>query len=449
MPKNIKIIRRSAGVYGFCNTFGANLALCHIIQDKAYMDNETNMIEGLLAELGYHKLQMTPLESIMVIAAIGVVATILFYVCKLAVIPLIRNITNRTKFTWDDHLFNERVTTSICHIIPPTIFYWLLPFAFKQKTATYEILMTLIAVYLVAMFAKLVVAFISSLQIISEEHDNLKNKPLKGVYQMMKIVVVCASVIVAVGIIFDKDPASVLAGLGASAAVLMLVFKDTILGLVAGVQLSANDMLRPGDWIKMEKHGVDGIVFEVSLTTVKVRNWDMTVVTLPPYLLVSDSFQNWRGMWESKGRRIARPLLIDTNSIRFCTEAELDEYLRRGWLTPERRAAEGGRVVNLAVYRDYIMQYLTANPTVSNDKLMMVRHQEMSGGGLPLQVYCFSVETGLRQYEEVQADVLEHLMAMLPAFGLKMFQRPSGEDVRHATCGIPTQAEDEVCNRVS
>ena len=220
------------------------------------------------------------------------------------------------------------------------------------------------------------------------------------------------------------------AGLGASAAVLMLVFKDTIMGLVAGVQLSANDMLRPGDWIKVEKHGADGIVFEVSLTTVKVRNWDMTVVTLPPYVLVSDSFQNWRGMKESGGRRIMRSVPIDTATVRFCTGEELDDFARRGWMDGVKGDTAGGGVVNMAVFRAYIMRYLRAHLDISNEMLMMVRQLEMRGEGLPLQIYCFSRVTDLRLYEETLNDVMEHIMAVAPMFGLKIYQRPTGSDLR-------------------
>ncbi len=413
------------------------------------MTNDSTLFNKLLEQAGYYRLEMTPGQRFLIALAIAGVAVVLFYVCKKLLIPLIKNITNRTKFTWDDHLFNDRVTTGICHLVPPVVFYLLVPLAFKQRDAFFDLVMTLIAVYLVAVVAKLVTAFISSLQIISEEHDELKNKPLRGVYQMMKIIVVCMAVIVALGIIFDKDLTTMFAGLGASAAVLMLVFKDTIMGLVAGVQLSANDMLRPGDWIKVEKHGADGIVFEVSLTTVKVRNWDMTVVTLPPYVLVSDSFQNWRGMKESGGRRIARVVPIDTGTVRFCSSDELDDFARRGWMDGVDGDAAGGGVVNVAVYRAYIMRYLTAHLRINNDMLMMVRQLEMRGEGLPLQVYCFSRMTDLRPYEETLDDVMEHIMAAAQMFGLKMYQRPTGDDLRGAVGISSKQTNGSICNRVS
>lgn len=394
------------------------------------MEQDTLLFEGLVRQTGYYNLEMTPLLTFLIAATIVLVAVILFYMCKKLLIPLIKKITESTKFTWDDHLFNEKVTTSICHLVPPLVFYLLVPLAFRQRGVLFEFVMTVIAVYLTAMFTKLVIAFISSFQAISAEHDNLKNKPLKGVYQMMKIIVICVGVIISLGIVLDKDMSTLLAGLGASAAVLSLVFKDTIMGLVAGVQLSANDMLRPGDWIKMDKYGADGIVYEVSLTTVKVRNWDMTIVTLPPYALVSDSFQNWRGMWENKGRRITKQILIDTSTVRFCTNSELEEFQSKGWLSHDDSAAQDGPVVNLSVYRNYIMQYLISNDKIINEMLMMVRQLEMNGDGLPLQIYCFARTINLTVFEDIQSEVMEHVMAMASMFGLRIFQRPSGNDIK-------------------
>lgn len=211
----------------------------------------------------------------------------------------------------------------------------------------------------------------------------------------------------------------------------MLIFKDSILGLVAGVQLSANDMLRPGDWITMPKYGADGDVLEVSLTTVKVRNFDKTITTIPPYALVSDSFQNWRGMRETGGRRIKRSLYIDMTSVHFCTEEEKKHFVEKGWLTPEE-ATQAQPPVNLRVFRDYLQNYLKQHPKVHKELMIMVRQMQPTPEGLPLEVYCFSDTTEWIKYESLQGEIFDHFIAMLPEFGLRVFQRPSGKDFQPA-----------------
>lgn len=238
------------------------------------------------------------------------------------------------------------------------------------------------------------------------------------------------AVILTVGVLLDKNFTSLLAGLGASAAVLMLIFKDTILGLVAGVQLSAHDMLRPGDWIVMDKYGVNGTVEEVTLNTVKVRNWDNTVTTVPPYVLVSDSFKNWRGMRESQGRRVARSLNIDVNSIRFCTPEELDHMASEEWAGD---LAMDGSTVNLGLFRAAAEHYLRTLAQVNTDLRILVRQLDPTPEGLPVQFYFFTREKDWVPHEHIAADVIEHLIATLPSFGLRLYQRPSGLDfTRHS-----------------
>ena len=212
-----------------------------------------------------------------------IIAFVADYFCRKIVVPTIKKLTARTQATWDDYLFNDAVLDNMCHLIPPIILYVLLPFAFPHEPVTLTFILKLCWVYITAVAMKLICSFLTSLYTISSEHEKLKNHPLKGVYQMIKLIVICVGVIIIVSTLIDKDPVNILTGLGASAAILMLVFKDTIMGLVAGVQLSANDMLRPGDWITMPKYGADGTVIEVTLTTVKVRNWDNTITTVPPY----------------------------------------------------------------------------------------------------------------------------------------------------------------------
>ena len=367
-------------------------------------------------------LQLRIIISVAVIA----IAYIIDFLCCRLLVPAIRKIASRTTFRWDDHITADGVLRNVFHLIPPVTFQTVLPLLFPEQTQWAEILSKVFSIYIIAIVCRLVCAFISSLYAISNETESLKNKPLKGLYQMLKVIVVCICVILTIGILIEKDFTSLLAGLGASAAVLMLVFKDTILGLVAGVQLSAHDMLRPGDWIIMERHNVNGTVMEVSLNTVKIRNWDNTITTIPPYVLVSDSFQNWRGMRESGGRRVARSIRIDINSIRFCTPEELASFSEEEWAKGTTLDKD---TVNLTVFRAAAEYYLHSLSGINSSLMLMVRQLEPTPEGLPIQFYFFTTEKDWVPYEHFAAEVLEHLIASLPQFGLKAFQRPSGLDI--------------------
>ena len=300
--------------------------------------------------------------------------------------------------------------------------------AFNDMPQLLAILIKVCEVYLVVVSLMLVNTFLNTIYEMSNEHEHLRNRPLKGVYQMIKLVSAGVGIIVAIAILMDSDAASIVAGLGASAAVLMLIFKDSILGLVAGVQLSANDMLRPGDWITMAKYGANGYVEEVSLTIVKVRNFDKTVTTIPPYALVSDSFQNWRGMWDAGARRIMRSVNIDTSTIRFCTAEELAELVKEG-LADEQLAASGQPVENLKVYRNYLRKFLSTYPEIDQDQMLMVRQLQPTTEGVPVEIYCFTNTTVWPEYERIQSDIFDHILAVTPRFGLKVFQRISSIDI--------------------
>ena len=242
----------------------------------------------------------------------------------------------------------------------------------------------------------------------------------------MQVALWFVGVVIGIAILFNRNPLTLLAGLSASAAILMLVFKDSIMGVVSGVQLSANNMLKVGDWITIPKYNADGVVIEVTLNTVKVRNWDNTISTIPPYALVSDSFQNWRGMEESGGRRIKRSINIDMNSVGFCTEDQLEKFEKNGWL---EGLPKGDRIVNLTVLRNYLDKYLRNHERVNQNMTLMIRQLQPTAQGLPLELYFFSANTAWVAYEHLQADIFEHLLAMMPEFGLKVFQTPAGTDI--------------------
>lgn len=274
-----------------------------------------------------------------------------------------------------------------------------------------------------------------------------KSRPIKGYIQVLKIIIYVAATILVIAVLIEESPLLLLSGLGAMAAVLLLVFKDTILSLVASVQLTSNDMLRVGDWIEMPSMNADGDVVDIALHTVKVQNFDKTITTIPTYKLIADSYRNWRGMSDSGGRRIKRALPLDQNSVRFLTDEEvqglrkfrlLDEYLAnkdaelRDWnareLAGDANPVNAKRLTNIGTFRAYVIAYLKAEPRLTDKMTLLVRQLEPTPQGLPLELYCFTDTTNWGEYESIQADIFDHLLAILPEFGLRLYQQPSGLD---------------------
>ena len=383
------------------------------------------MEEQLLKDLGID----TGHNELLQWAVIIIGAFLLFYICeffsKKVVIPIVRRFTNSTTSKWDDILLNNDTLKNLCRLVPGIIASFILPFILEADSTILVFCMKLCKTYVAIIGVGLLCTIFTSLYQITHESEKTKDHTLQGVFQMLKIVVISIGAIVVVSIFFDKDPSNLLAGLGASAAILMLVFKDSILGLVAGIQLSANDMLRPGDWIAMPKYGADGFVIDVTLTTVKVQNWDKTITTIPPYALVSDSFQNWRGMFSSGGRRVKRSINIDTNSITFC-EGELRKNLIKKGLI---KADEEQKQVNLTLFREWLEEWLRNHPAIHKEMIVMVRQLQPTAHGLPLELYFFSSNTAWVAYEHLQAEIFEYIYAILPEYGLKAFQSPAGTDL--------------------
>ncbi len=368
---------------------------------------------------------MRPVAVVLCLMVLSYIVTALF---RWVIIPVVERIVSRTKATWDDYLFNERVMRAFQHLLPPVLWYIFLPMAFHGQAELLEWCLKACQIYLVITSLHLVSAVLHSVYEISEEHKQLRNRPLKGIYQMFNLVAIVVGVILVISILLNKSVTSVMAGLGASAAIIMLIFKDTLLGLAAGVQLTANDMLRPGDWITMPKYGVNGTVTEVTLTTVKIQNFDRTIITVPPYLLVSDSFQNWRGMKETGERRMKRSLYIDVNTIHFCSQEELVSFEQKGFLRENEITSK--RIVNLHVFRHYIQRYLRELPEVNSKAWVMVRQLQSVPEGLPIEFYCFLMITDLQKYEAFQNEIMDYIFAIIPEFGLRVFQRPAGADLR-------------------
>lgn len=387
---------------------------------------------------------------IVLILIIGV-ALLSNVICRHIILRAVAKLVKRTKATWDDVVFDHKVMIHISRMVAPILIYIAIPIAFPEhaQSGLLDFLRRICLIYIIAVFLRFISVFLAAIYHVYSEREQFKDRPLKGLLQTAQVTIFFIGAIVIVSILINKSPTVLLTGLGASAAILMLVFRDTILGFVSGIQLSANNMLKVGDWIAMPKYGADGTVIEVTLNTVKVRNWDNTITTIPPYLLVSDSFQNWQGMRESGGRRVKRSINIDMSSVRFCTPEMLAKYrkiqLLKDYIDKTEKVVEiynkehhidnsilvnGRRQTNLGVFRAYLNSYLKSLPTINQELTCMVRQLQPTETGIPLELYFFSAIKDWVPYEEVQADVFDHVLAIIPEFGLRVFQNPSGEDLR-------------------
>lgn len=387
------------------------------------MDTINTELVQWLQQMGVAEGYVNMVIRVSAILAIMILAFILDRICNRIIIPIIRKVASRTDTAVDDHLFSKDVLGYVSRLITPIVVCAMLPFVFSPESSLLPFALKICWVYIIYLVIRLVCAIISALYTISCEHEKFKSHSVKGFYQMLKLVVICVGAIIIISTLLDKNPIVILTGLGAGTAILMLVFQDTIKGLVAGIQLSANDMLRPGDWIAMPKYGADGDVIEVTLTTVKVRNWDQTITTIPPYALVNDSFQNWRGMFDVGGRRIKRSINIDMNSIRFCTQEEMERFRQEPWMEGFEPSLKGE--VNLYIFRQYMDYYLKHHPQVHKDMTIMVRQLQPTTEGLPIELYFFSADTAWLRYEHLQAEVFDHLIAVMNEFELSAYQRSS------------------------
>lgn len=394
-------------------------------------------IAHIVARIGLGDAAVGPLFTAAILVIIAIISALAVKFFRMAVTPALRALVSQTRTEWDDRLLSPGVLHALARLIPPVIWYALLPMAFAENPLLLNVLHKACLIYLTVVVLLFIHALLDTLQNISSEHETLRNRPLKGVYQMVNLIAAAVGIIIIISILIDKDASAILTGLGASAAILMLIFKDTILGLVAGVQLSANDMLRPGDWITMSKYGADGYVTEVTLTTVKIQNFDKTVTTIPPYALVSDSFQNWRAMRESGGRRIKRSLPIDVNTITVMPRGRIEALIGEGLATPEHLQRETS---NLRLMIDYAARHIRMRSDINPDLMQMVRLLQPTAEGLPVEIYCFTATTVWPEYEAVQNDLFDHLISILPRFGLRLYQRPAGRDITGREGPDTTQA---------
>ncbi|MDF7825720.1 mechanosensitive ion channel family protein [Pontiellaceae bacterium B12227] len=412
----------------------------------------TEWMEGVLTSTGASEAWVDVISMGVQVLLIFAGAYLIYWLLRSYLLKLIHRVTEKTSNKWDDMLMESRVFHRALRLIPLTfILLWLERLAPGQMI----VLKRAIFAIIILIGARTVEAFLNAVSEVYHSAKDTHRKPIRPLFQALLIVVYLFAGIFMISVLLDKSPWNLFGLMGGLTAVTMLVFKDTILGFVAGIQLGANDMIREGDWIEMPKYGADGDVIEVTVNTVKVRNWDKTISTIPTYALISDSFKNWRGMSESGGRRIKRAISIDMNTVQFADQAMLEKFqameLLKEYVLKTQEAIDaansergidlsatvvnGRRQTNLGIFRAYLVNYLHDNPKIHKGMTFLVRHLQPTPQGLPIEIYVFSADKNWVNYEAIQADIFDHILAALPEFGLRVYQQPSGVDIASLNMG--------------
>ncbi|MCQ4087691.1 mechanosensitive ion channel domain-containing protein [Saccharibacillus sp. JS10] len=383
-------------------------------------------------------------SNILMILFIALICIVANIITKKVMLKAVIRIVKRNRYRWDDVIVEKKVFHKLSHLVPAIIIFFFAPvfpgyqLLIEKLAAAYMVLATIIVLNSV----------MDTFDTIYRSFEISKIRPIRGYIQVVKIILFIVGGIVLISSLVGQNPLIILSGLGALSAVLMLIFKDSILGLVAGVQLSSNDMVRVGDWIEMPNYNADGDVIDITLNTVKVMNFDKTITMVPSYAFISDSFRNWRGMQISGGRRIKRSINIDTSSIVFCSDEMIAEFKKIHYISDyvtsrveeintynieqhinRENKVNGRQMTNIGVFREYILQYLRRHPKIHQDMTMIVRQLAPEETGLPIEIYAFSNDTTWAVYESVQADIFDHIYAVAPMFGLRIFQNPTGYDL--------------------
>lgn len=404
------------------------------------------LIKSQLDGYGMSEQTIGYLSNMIMVVFIALICILANLITKKIVLRTIVRIINKNRYTWINVILEKKVFHKLSHLVPAIIINYsasifpLYRTLIEKAAVTYMIIVTIMVLN----------ALLNAFDAIYRSFEISKIRPIKGYIQVVKIVLFIIGGIVMISNLIGQNPLIILSGLGALSAVLMLVFKDSILGLVAGVQLSSNDMVRVGDWIEMPKYNADGDVIDITLNTVKVMNFDKTITMIPSYALISDSFKNWRGMQVSGGRRIKRSVNIDTSSICFCTQEMIERFQKIQYLAEyitmrlqqinayntehqinTESKVNGRQLTNVGVFREYIHQYLRNHPKIHKDMTLIVRQLAPGDNGLPLEIYAFSNDTNWAVYESIQADIFDHIFAVAPTFGLRVFQNPTGHDIAH------------------
>jgi len=405
----------------------------------------------VLSQIGINSDYLNIFRTIILFIGVVVFSMILWWLSRKVMVLSVNKLASKSKTKWDDYLVEKRFFAVIANLVPLIFMDNLIKMVFVnyQLLASFMIKMIDVVIVFVLLIATL--RFLSTFQKILSEKESLKDKPLHSYFQLGKILISGFMIILGLSIATGQSPIYFLTSLGAATAILLLVFKDTMFGFVGSIQLAANDMIRIGDWITMEKFGADGDVVEITLNTVKVQNFDKTITTIPTYSFISDSFKNWRGMEKSDGRRIKRALNIELNSIQFCSSETLNKLQNIDYLNQHIQNKEteislynskhniksefllnGRHQTNIGLYREYVTQYLKNNPNINQNMTLMVRQLPSSPLGVPIEIYCFSNEKDWAIYETIVADIFDHLYAATSYFDLTLFEQPSGQTLSKA-----------------
>ncbi len=388
------------------------------------------------------------IENATVFIVIILLAFIADKLTKRILIGIISQVVKRSKNQYDDIFLKKKVFNRLAHIAPALVINGMVIFLIDAPDLV-NVIKHLTEIYIILISALVLDSVVGAFHEIYLKLPVSKGRNIKGIVQVVRIFIYIVAILIVISLFEGKSISGLLTGLGASAAVILLVFKDTILGLVASIQLSANNMVNVGDWISLPKYGADGDVIDIGLTTVKVQNWDKTISTIPTYALVSNSFANWRGMEESGGRRIKRSVNIDMQSVKFADDVLLKKFKKfsvlKGYIEEKNSEivkynkqlevddslpVNGRRMTNLGIFRKYLELYLQNHPMIKQDMTFLVRHLQPSEKGLPIEIYVFSKDQAWANYESIQADIFDHILAIIPEFELRVFQNPTGEDWR-------------------
>jgi miniconductance mechanosensitive channel len=407
-----------------------------------------SFIENLLSKIGLNENVTTYISEAISLITLIVITLVLYHVVFFTIRKTIYIFIEKSESKRDDILIKNKVFRRLCLLVPA----YLIRFNIEAAVPSFPVLTSTIIlftkIYEVFVYSRVIDAILSTLNDIYDTYEISKSKPIKGFIQVLKTIIYIVCVLLIIAILTNKELSNILIGLGTLSAVLMLVFKDPILGFVGGLQLTINDMLRIGDWIVMEKSKADGEVLEIGLTTVKVQNWDMTITTIPTYSLITDSFTNWRGMVNSGGRRIARSFVIDIDTVKFCTpemlerfkkfqlvsqyiidkEKEIEKYNKQNNID-DSNLVNGRRQTNLGIFRAYLSSYLANCPYINKDMTFMVRQLSPTETGVPIQIYAFSSNKAWIKYENIQSDIFDHVFAVVSMFDLKIYQKPSSNSL--------------------
>ncbi len=409
-----------------------------------------DVIKDWLIRLGLSETAAIFGGRLLAIVVMLAVACIAYIIVKRLLLRIVKKLAERSKTIWDDILLKRKVFNRFSYFAPALVVYWMVPFVLAGLPGAISTLQLAAKIYMVVVGLLVFDSFLNSFVEIYRTFEFARKIPIRGFVQAAKIILYFLAGIFILSMIMEKSPTMILGGLGAMMAVIMLIFKDSLLGFVAGIQLSTNEMIHIGDWIEMPKYGADGDVIDIALTTVKVQNWDRTIVTIPTYALISGSMKNWRGMSESGGRRIKRSIYIDMSSVKFCTREMLGEFKKIKYISEyiEKKTEEikehnlaaevdesdlinGRHLTNIGTFRAYVAAYLRNHPKIHQEMTFLVRHLEPTPNGLPIQIYVFSNDQAWANYEAIQADIFDHIMAVIPKFELRIFQNPTGADFQN------------------